>query len=72
MEAHMNRIAEPFVHVLLFQCPTCGNPISSAIATNERNLEETDARPFNLACPCGWTGNQLGVLAKGHWVNIWF
>ncbi len=67
----MNRVAEPFVHVLLFQCPTCGNPVTSAIATSERNPEETDVRSFILNCPCGWKGNQPGILAKGHWVMIW-
>jgi hypothetical protein len=67
----MNRGAEPFVHVLLFQCLVCANPMSSAIATSERNPEETDARSFVLRCDCGWSGTQMGLLAKRHWVEPW-
>ncbi len=67
----MNRNGEPFVHVLLFQCTSCGNPISSAIATIERNPEETDARSFSLQCNCGWAGSQMGLLARRHWVETW-
>lgn len=63
--------AEPFVHILLFQCPGCGRPISSAVATNERNPEETDACSFDLRCDCGWIGTQLGLLAKRHLVEVW-
>jgi hypothetical protein len=67
----MSRSAEPFVHILLFQCPTCSNPMSSAIATIERNPEETDARSFDLRCECGWIGAQMGLMAKRHWVEVW-
>lgn len=67
----MNRGAESFVHILLFQCPSCLNPLSSAVATNERNPEETDARSFALACTCGWNGNQMGLRAKRRWVETW-
>lgn len=67
----MNRGTESFVHILLFQCPTCTNPLSSAIATSERNPEETDARSFVLRCDCGWIGTQMGLLAKRHWVEGW-
>jgi len=67
----MNQGAESFVHILLFQCPSCRNPLSSAVATNERNPEETDARSFALACNCGWNGNQMGLRAKRRWVETW-
>ncbi len=67
----MTRGAEPFVHILLFQCPTCSSPVSSAIATIERNPEETDARSCVLRCDCGWSGAQMGLLAKRHWVEVW-
>jgi len=67
----MNRDSEPYVHVLLFQCPSCGDPMTSAIATGERNPEEADAHSFALHCKCGWTGTQLGLLAKRHWVDTW-
>jgi hypothetical protein len=62
---------EPFVHVLLFQCSACGNAMSSAITTSERNPEDADTRSFALRCKCGWTGTQIGVLAKRHWVEPW-
>jgi hypothetical protein len=48
-EVPMNRAAELFVHILLFQCPGCGNPMSSAITKTERNLGETDARSLSSA-----------------------
>jgi hypothetical protein len=65
----MDSEAEPFVHVLLFECPKCCKPIASAIATGERNLEDTDGRLFAIRCECGWNGNQMGVSAKRHWVD---
>jgi len=67
----MNKGAEQFVHILLFQCPSCANPMSSAIATRERNSEETDSRSFVLHCDCGWDGTQRGFSAKRHWVELW-
>lgn len=65
----MKSDSEPFVHVLLFECPQCSRPISSAIATNEKNLENTDIRSFAIRCECGWAGNQMGLSAKRHWVD---
>jgi hypothetical protein len=70
-EVTMTRGPEPFVHILLFQCPGCGKPIPSAVVTSERNPEETDVRSFDLRCDCGWIGTQLGGLAKRHWVEEW-
>jgi hypothetical protein len=67
----MTITAESFVHVLLFGCPSCTNPISFALATPERNPEETDARSFALHCDCGWKGAKMGILAKRHWVEFW-
>ena len=67
----MNRDSEPFVHVLLFQCPSCGDPLTAAIATGERNPEEADAHSFDMKCNCGWAGNLMGLLAKRHWVDTW-
>lgn len=60
---------EQFVHVLLFECPKCGKPLSSAVATSERNLENTDGHLFTLRCECGWAGSQMGLSAKKHWVD---
>jgi hypothetical protein len=67
----MNQGSEPFVHVLLFRCPGCSDPVSTAIATIERNPEEADARSFVLHCNCGWSGTQMGLMAKRHWVEVW-
>lgn len=67
----MNKAAESYVHILLFQCPNCSNPIPSAITTNERNPEETDARSFVLRCECGLVRTQMGILARRHWVEVW-
>jgi hypothetical protein len=65
----MNSDVDPFVHVLLFECPQCSRPVSSAIATGERNLENTDGRLFAIRCECGWGGTQMGIVAKRHWVE---
>jgi len=65
----MNNILEPFVHVLLFECPVCNRPVCRAIATSERNLEKTDGRSFSIRCECGWAGNQMGLTARRHWVD---
>ena len=65
----MNRKTRPFVHVLLFECPECFEPVSSAVATGERNLEDTDGQSFPIRCECGWTGNQMGLSARRHWVD---
>jgi hypothetical protein len=67
----MQKGSKPFVHILLFQCPTCTSPLCSAVATIERNPEETDARSFTLRCDCGWMGTQMGLLAKRRWVEGW-
>lgn len=67
----MNKRAEPFVHILLFQCPSCTSPVPSAVTAGERNPEEADSRLFALRCDCGWFGTQIGVSAKRHWVELW-
>jgi hypothetical protein len=67
----MNIDDEQFVHVFLFRCPSCAEPMSSTIATGERNPEETDAQSFALQCDCGWAGARVGLLAKRHWVEGW-
>jgi hypothetical protein len=67
----MNEGREPFVHILLFRCPRCAAPISLAAPTEERNLEETDARSFEIQCSCGWSGFQSGLDAKRHWAEPW-
>lgn len=68
----MARGDEPFVHVLLFRCPQCNGPISTAVPTDERNMEQTDSTSFSTNCGgCGWTGSHNGIEAKRHWVEPW-
>lgn len=53
--------SETYAHVLLFACPVCERPLSSACASSRRNLEIAEA----------WTGNVAGVTAIKHWVERW-
>jgi hypothetical protein len=60
-----------YAHVLLFECPVCGRPLSSACASNTENLEPADGKWFTPHCHCGWTGDVIGVSAREHWVAKW-
>jgi len=60
-----------FVHMLLFQCPQCGEPIAVAKSTPHRSLEKVDAAEMELTCNCLWTGKILGMEAKRHIVLNW-
>jgi hypothetical protein len=69
--AMMEKAAEPFVHVLLFECAKCSSPIPSAIRSDERSVEQIDARSMSVTCHCGWSAQLLGTEAKRHWVDHW-
>ena len=60
-----------FVHLLLFQCPRCGQPIPLAVTSDTRSLETVDARSAITKCECGWIRNMVGASAKRHWVEPW-
>jgi hypothetical protein len=60
-----------FVHMLLFQCPQCGEPIAAAKSTLHRSLENVDASEMELTCNCLWTGKILGMEAKRHIILNW-
>lgn len=60
-----------FVHVLLFQCPTCTRPIAAAQFSPAQNVEDVDAAKLDLACGCGWNGASSVANAKRHWVAAW-
>ena len=60
-----------FVHVLLFQCPKCGSPLSAHRLAENGNLEEIDGSSFDLMCSCGWKGDRPGIRARKHWVEPW-
>jgi hypothetical protein len=60
-----------FLHVLLFQCPQCDEPIATVKSTMHRSLEKIDASEMELTCNCLWTGKILGMEAKRHIVLNW-
>jgi len=67
----MARPAGMFVHVLLFECPKSGDPIPAHLVARDSNMESVDGSPFELRCDCSWTGQQLGIRARRHWVELW-
>jgi hypothetical protein len=68
----MSDASQAFVHVLLFECRSCAHPLSSAITSSERNVEEVDVGSFAVRCShCQWSGTLMGTEAKRHWVEIW-
>jgi hypothetical protein len=67
----MSSDLEPFVHILLFQCRKCGEPVVATAKSGDRNLEWLDGDSFELRCECGWTDRLLGILALKHWVAAW-
>jgi hypothetical protein len=60
-----------FVHVLLFQCLSCGKPLSVVHSFESRNIEGVDAGYFELHCECGWIDKLPGLTAVRHWVADW-
>jgi hypothetical protein len=67
----METIPTSFIHVVLFECSHCRRPIVLAITNTVRNVEDIDGRIYPLTCPCGWSGQSLGIEAKKHWVEPW-
>jgi hypothetical protein len=70
-EEVLNVHARPFVHVLLFRCPTCGKPLTAAVASERLDRENVAVRVFRLPCPCDWSGVASGLTANQHWVEPW-
>ncbi len=66
-----DQAAVQYVHVLLFACPQCGEPVVFARLTASRNLEEVDADAASYSCKCGHVGVLLGLRARQHWVEEW-
>jgi hypothetical protein len=63
---------DPFVHVLVFECVDCSCPISVAVTSDARNIEDVDVRTLKLQCHnCDWSGTSEGVGARRHWVDVW-
>ncbi len=67
----MNDGARHYVHVLLFECVLCGDPIPWATVTPEKNPETVDGHSLPCKCKCGWAGTFLGLNARKHWVERW-
>jgi predicted RNA-binding Zn-ribbon protein involved in translation (DUF1610 family) len=67
-----NQATVEYVHVLLFQCPRCGEPVASARVTASRNIEEVDGDTASYSCKCGHSGALLGLHARQHWVEEWY
>ena len=63
--------AEAFVHVLLFQCPRCASPITTALKSPAHNPEDVDKATLSLSCNCSWNGTSSAIAAKRHWISDW-
>lgn len=66
------RVGVEYLHVLIFECAGCSQPLSSVRVTEFRNLEPTDGELFSLKCPCGWEADVRGFEARRHWVTEWW
>lgn len=68
----MDERSERYVHVLLFECSQCNEPVTSAQVSEERSLEKVDGQPVSCHCNnCGWSGSLLGLHSRQHWVEPW-
>lgn len=67
----MHRSAEPFVHILLFECHECGCPVPAALTSDRKSMEDIDARAIRVSCRCGWVEQVSGTEARRHWVDDW-
>ena len=60
-----------FLHVLVFQCSECGQPVLQWVLTEYRSVEEIDGRTYTPKCSCGWSDRRLGAEARRHMVAPW-
>ena len=63
--------AHTYLHLLVFQCPQCGDPISVPMLSEVRSLEQADGTTCKLACSCGYSREVLGIQARRHYVEPW-
>ena len=61
----------PYVHVFLFRCKHCNEPIALSVKSIQANLEKTSSGTFDVECKCGWSQTLFGVQAVTHWVATW-
>jgi len=64
-------VRKPFLHLLLFRCPQCGDPIGTCRENEYLSLEIVDEMLFALKCMCSWSGHRRGISAMRHWVEKW-
>ncbi len=61
-----------YVHILLFVCRDCGQPIAISHISEERNFEAIDAEFLRIFCSyCYNFSNVTAVTAKKHYVEDW-
>ena len=60
-----------YLHLLVFQCPQCGDPISIPKLSEVRSLEQADGSTYMLTCSCGYAREALGIQARHHCVELW-
>ncbi len=65
----MHKRVVPYVHLLLYQCQECAEPVALAVKSDEANLERIDGDFNEVQCKCGWFKKLLGVEAKSHYGN---
>lgn len=61
----------PYVHLLLFRCKRCNQPLAIPVRSEAGNLEKIDSDAFDVKCNCGWFQQLVGVEAARHWVATW-
>jgi hypothetical protein len=59
------------LHILVFACPECAEPVVITELTTATNLEPVDATMYKLNCNCSWQGERFGATAKRHIVEPW-
>ena len=60
-----------YVHLLLFKCAVCKDPLVIPVMSDEYNLEGIDGGNYDLSCDCGWVENLVGLEAVRHYVAPW-
>jgi len=60
-----------YIHLLLFRCSRCNEPLAISVTSEEANLERIDGEAFDVECNCGWFRNSLGAEAVSHLVTPW-
>jgi hypothetical protein len=57
-----------YVHLLLFRCTQCGEPLIISVMSETVTLEKIDWDAFDVKCICGWLKRALRIEADKHYV----